>query len=45
MEKGFLIGVAIGVAATMAYEAGNKAKKEINKGKQLVKDKINGILD
>lgn len=45
MQKGFFIGVTIGVVATMLYEAGCKAKKGIEKGKKMVKEKISDFMD
>ena len=45
MEKGFLLGVLIGAAAVVAYEAGNKAKCGIENGKQAIKKKIDDMFD
>lgn len=45
MRKGFLLGMTIGAAAAMLYEAGNKAKKGIEKGKDFIKEKINNMMD
>lgn len=45
MRKGFLLGMTIGAAAAMIYEASNKAKKGIEKGKNFVKEKISEMMD
>lgn len=45
MKNGFMLGVAIGAAAAMAYETGSKAKKSLENGKSKVKKKLENILD
>jgi hypothetical protein len=40
MQKGFLIGMVLGVAASMMLEGTTKAKKSIEKGKKPLKKNL-----
>ncbi len=45
MKKGFMLGVMLGAAAVVAYDAGNKAKCGIRNGKKMVKKKLDNIFE
>lgn len=46
MKGGVILGLTLGVMATAAYyEAQNKARKAINKGKKMVKEKFEDFVE